>query len=160
MIKKPTPDEREALSSYFHLLSRLYPCGECAAEFQQLLKKYPPQVLIDLCHTLAWLTHINRPHRDLQLLHGKPPSSLHRIIHTQSLPRLCVVHNQVNERLKKPQFDCAHLDETYDCGCGDDTVTQSAPTRGVHDDPHIPEHVGREASIDADTGAELIKGGR
>ncbi|KAF8622795.1 hypothetical protein AX15_006725 [Amanita polypyramis BW_CC] len=39
----PTPDERIALSSYFHLLSRLYPCGECAAEFQALLKKYPPQ---------------------------------------------------------------------------------------------------------------------
>ncbi|PFH46860.1 hypothetical protein AMATHDRAFT_68892 [Amanita thiersii Skay4041] len=41
--ENPTPDQRTALSSYFHLLSRLYPCGECAAEFQVLLKKYPPQ---------------------------------------------------------------------------------------------------------------------
>jgi len=27
-----------------YLTSRLYPCGECAAEFQELLKKFPPQV--------------------------------------------------------------------------------------------------------------------
>ncbi|KAI0071797.1 FAD-dependent thiol oxidase [Panus rudis PR-1116 ss-1] len=39
----PTEDERNALSSYFYLLSRLYPCGECAQEFQQLLKRFPPQ---------------------------------------------------------------------------------------------------------------------
>ena len=44
--KHPTLDEREALSSYFYLSSRLYPCGECAAEFQDLLKKYPPQVAL------------------------------------------------------------------------------------------------------------------
>ncbi|KIM66123.1 hypothetical protein SCLCIDRAFT_1211353, partial [Scleroderma citrinum Foug A] len=39
----PTLDQREALSSYMYLTSRLYPCGECAAEFQELLKKFPPQ---------------------------------------------------------------------------------------------------------------------
>lgn len=42
--ESPTQDERDALSAYFHLSSRLYPCGECAAEFQELLRKYPPQV--------------------------------------------------------------------------------------------------------------------
>ena len=42
--QEPTQDERDALNNYFHLMSRLYPCGECAAEFQLLLKKYPPQV--------------------------------------------------------------------------------------------------------------------
>jgi len=43
LSKDPSSDEKEALNSYFHLLSRLYPCGECAAEFQMLLKKFPPQ---------------------------------------------------------------------------------------------------------------------
>ncbi|RUS26244.1 hypothetical protein BC938DRAFT_471033, partial [Jimgerdemannia flammicorona] len=42
----PSQDERQALSQFIYLLSRLYPCGECAAEFQQLLKKYPPQVRV------------------------------------------------------------------------------------------------------------------
>lgn len=42
--EEPTQDERDALDNYFHLFSRLYPCGECAAEFQQLLQKFPPQV--------------------------------------------------------------------------------------------------------------------
>jgi hypothetical protein len=44
--KTPTQDERDALESYFYLSARLYPCGECAAEFQMLLKKFPPQVRI------------------------------------------------------------------------------------------------------------------
>ncbi|KAE8219886.1 hypothetical protein CF319_g6502 [Tilletia indica] len=33
---------------------------------------------------------------------------------------LCTVHNRVNARLGKEQFDCLKLDETYDCGCGGD----------------------------------------
>lgn len=40
----PTPEDRQALKGFFHLFSRLYPCGECATEFQKLLKEYPPQV--------------------------------------------------------------------------------------------------------------------
>lgn len=40
---KPTEDQRETLSSYIYLFSRVYPCGECAEHFQQMLKKYPPQ---------------------------------------------------------------------------------------------------------------------
>ncbi|KAJ7772018.1 ERV/ALR sulfhydryl oxidase domain-containing protein [Mycena maculata] len=84
----PTQDERDALSSYFYLLSRLYPCGECAAEFQMLLKKYPPQTSSRRAASL-WL---------------------------------CSVHNVVNERLHKEEFDCAHLDDTYDCGCGDEPI--------------------------------------
>ncbi|KAJ6631498.1 ERV/ALR sulfhydryl oxidase domain-containing protein [Mycena sp. CBHHK59/15] len=101
----PTQDERDALSSYFHLLSRLYPCGECAAEFQMLLKKYPPQT-----------------------------SSRH----SASL-WLCSVHNVVNERLHKEPFDCAHLDDTYDCGC-DEPIGSKSPTT----DPNL---VGKDARI-------------
>lgn len=41
---KPTTDESQALKDYIHLFARLYPCGECARHFQQILKKYPPQV--------------------------------------------------------------------------------------------------------------------
>jgi FAD-linked sulfhydryl oxidase len=32
----------------------------------------------------------------------------------------CFVHNQVNERLKKPLFDCNNIGDFYDCGCGDE----------------------------------------
>jgi FAD-linked sulfhydryl oxidase len=64
--------------------------------------------------------------------------------------RLCHVHNQVNARLKKPDFDCAHLDETYDCGCGDEPLDASASA--------APTHV--VADIDDLTGVGMIKGGR
>ncbi|KAJ7099462.1 ERV/ALR sulfhydryl oxidase domain-containing protein [Mycena belliarum] len=86
--EKPTQDERDALGSYFHLLSRLYPCGECASEFQMLLEKHPPQTSSRRSASL-WL---------------------------------CSVHNIVNKRLHKEPFDCAHLDDTYDCGCGDEPL--------------------------------------
>ncbi|KAM0259622.1 hypothetical protein ACHAQJ_003201 [Trichoderma viride] len=33
---------------------------------------------------------------------------------------LCFVHNKVNERLKKPDFDCNDIGDFYDCGCGDE----------------------------------------
>lgn len=42
--ESPTLDEREALRSYIHLFQRLYPCGECAEHFGQVLQKFPPQV--------------------------------------------------------------------------------------------------------------------
>lgn len=32
----------------------------------------------------------------------------------------CHVHNKVNERLGKPEYDCTHILEDYDCGCGSD----------------------------------------
>jgi len=119
--ESPTQDERDALTSYMHLTSRLYPCGECATEFQELLQKFPPQTSSRRSASL-WLCH---------------------------------VHNQVNERLHKPIFDCAHLDDTYDCGCGDDpasavSTTASDGSMDLESDP----------SKDDYTGIGLIKGGR
>lgn len=32
----------------------------------------------------------------------------------------CHIHNKVNERLDKPEYDCSKILEDYDCGCGDD----------------------------------------
>ncbi|KAK3386296.1 ERV/ALR sulfhydryl oxidase domain-containing protein [Sordaria brevicollis] len=32
----------------------------------------------------------------------------------------CFVHNEVNKRLKKEQFDCNKIGDFYDCGCGED----------------------------------------
>ncbi|KAG7529182.1 hypothetical protein FFLO_05769 [Filobasidium floriforme] len=82
--ESPTQDERDALKSYMHLFARLYPCGECAQEFQTLLKEYPPQTSSRKAASV-WL---------------------------------CSVHNLVNARLGKEEFDCNALEGTYDCGCG------------------------------------------
>ncbi|KAJ4483612.1 ERV/ALR sulfhydryl oxidase domain-containing protein [Lentinula aciculospora] len=118
--ENPTNDERSALNSYFHLLSRLYPCGECATEFQSLLRRFPPQTSSRRAASL-WL---------------------------------CAVHNEVNHRLRKPEFDCAHLDDEYDCGCGD------TPINGVGADDVDPMDLEADPSKDEVTGANLIKGGR
>lgn len=31
----------------------------------------------------------------------------------------CHIHNKVNKRLGKPNYDCSHILEDYDCGCGE-----------------------------------------
>ena len=67
--------------------------------------------------------------------------------------RLCHLHNQVNERLKKPVFDCARLSEEYDCGCGDKPVKIESSSSTADPGPVDLEY-------DDVTGAGLIKGGR
>jgi hypothetical protein len=37
----------------------------------------------------------------------------------------CFIHNEVNDMLKKPTFDCNALGDFYDCGCGDDENDKS-----------------------------------
>lgn len=40
---KPTDSDRKTLESFFHLFGRLYPCGDCARHFREMIQKYPPQ---------------------------------------------------------------------------------------------------------------------
>lgn len=89
--ENPTKEQSENLRQFIHLFSLLYPCGDCAAHFQQMLKEWPPQVL-------------SRKNAELWL---------------------CNLHNKVNVRLKKPEFDCTKLNETYDCGCGPEGADDS-----------------------------------
>lgn len=60
-------------------------------------------------------------------------------------PRLCFVHNLVNTRLGKPEFDCLKLDETYDCGCGPEGNSTSTSAAGLQRDDI--------------TGVEVVRGG-
>ncbi|KAK2755560.1 hypothetical protein FQN54_006500 [Arachnomyces sp. PD_36] len=56
--EEPTDEEAETLRSFVYLLSRLYPCGECASHFQKLLKEYPPQVSTRSI-AAGWACHIH-----------------------------------------------------------------------------------------------------
>lgn len=38
----------------------------------------------------------------------------------------CFIHNQVNKRLEKEQYDCTTILEDYDCGCGKDEEEDKA----------------------------------
>ncbi len=84
--EKPTQDERKTLETFMHLFSRLYPCGDCARHFRQILEEYPPQTS-SRSGAAGWL---------------------------------CFVHNRVNRRLEKPEFDCNNIGDFYDCGCAED----------------------------------------
>ena len=62
--------------------------------------------------------------------------------------RLCHIHNLVNTRLSKPEFDCTKLDEAYDCGCGPDE--KSSKKDDINGEPMTQDSV---------TGLDMIKGG-
>jgi FAD-linked sulfhydryl oxidase len=64
----PTQDESDALKSYIYLFARLYPCGECAKHFQQILKKYPPQTS-SRSTAAAWACYV---HNEVNISKGKP----------------------------------------------------------------------------------------
>jgi FAD-linked sulfhydryl oxidase len=55
---KPTADDSQALKSFLYLFARLYPCGECARHFQQILEKFPPQVT-SRSTAAAWACHVH-----------------------------------------------------------------------------------------------------
>lgn len=55
---KPTSEESAALKNYIHLFQRLYPCGECAEHFGQILEKFPPQVS-SRSAAAAWGCHVH-----------------------------------------------------------------------------------------------------
>lgn len=84
--EEPSIQEQQTLSQYIHLFAQVYPCGDCARHFQQLLQKYPPQTTSRIIAS-TW---------------G------------------CDIHNKVNKRLDKPEYDCSKILEDYDCGCGSD----------------------------------------
>jgi FAD-linked sulfhydryl oxidase len=53
---EPTTDDSASLKSYIYLFARLYPCGDCARHFQQILSKFPPQVG-SRSSAAAWACH-------------------------------------------------------------------------------------------------------
>ena len=73
------------------------------------------------------------------------------------------MHNEVNDRLGKPKFDCSKLDAEYDCGCGDVTTTDARPTSSPgSEDKGAAEPMDLEWDLARDdvTGAKMIKGGK
>ncbi|BGO92806.1 hypothetical protein NBRC10512_007925 [Rhodotorula toruloides] len=127
--EKPTENERDTFKSFLYLFSRLYPCGECAAEFQQLLKKHPPQTS------------------------SRGSASLY----------LCHLHNLVNLRLGKPEFDCGvNLRDVYDCGCADDEDEEGRVGGKRREEKEEGRNViaatPQGERRDPDTGLELVGG--
>lgn len=92
------------------------PCGECAEEFQTLLKKFPSQV------SFCWIPRVipsqfpSTSSRRWAAFWFESSSSL---IFFNNHSDLRSFHNKVNKQLKKAEFDYAYLDDEYDCGRGD-----------------------------------------
>ncbi|KAG8221252.1 hypothetical protein J3R82DRAFT_1416 [Butyriboletus roseoflavus] len=128
--ENPTPDEREALEAYMYLTSRLYPCGECAAEFQALLKKFPPQTASRLSASL-WLCSV---HNEVNARLGKQVFDCSKL---------------------DAEYDCG----CGDAATTTTTSTAYAGPTSSSDDTAVVESMDLEWEDDV-TGIKMIKGGR
>ncbi len=66
--KSPTEGQREEVTQFFHLMSKLYPCPDCAAHFRQLLAASPVDAR-DNRKLSVWLCHA---HNQVNERLGKP----------------------------------------------------------------------------------------
>lgn len=93
--------------------------------FHTILARYPDKPTVDERSTLTQYIHLFAqvyPCGDCarhfqKLLQQSPPQTSSR--KTAALWG-CAMHNKVNDRLGKPEYDCSTVLEDYDCGCGDD----------------------------------------
>ena len=77
--ERPSKQQRKDLHTLVDVLTRVYPCGECAYHFRQFVKADPPRV--DSRSAFAqWL---------------------------------CRLHNNVNRRLGKAEFNCTTVDAKW-----------------------------------------------
>ncbi|XP_058461345.1 FAD-linked sulfhydryl oxidase ALR [Malaya genurostris] len=81
----PTNEEQNNVRRFFDSFAKVYPCEYCAKDFQNELKKSPPET--NSQHLLSqWL---------------------------------CRMHNKVNAKLGKPEFDCSKVNERWRDGPND-----------------------------------------
>ncbi|KXZ42369.1 hypothetical protein GPECTOR_155g79 [Gonium pectorale] len=84
---RPTRQQRRDAAELVWLLTRVYPCGDCAAHLAELVRRDPPVVSSGPAFR-RWL---------------------------------CGVHNRVNARLGKPAFNCELVEARWaPLGCGAD----------------------------------------
>ena len=97
----PTRQQARDARDLVSIMTRAYPCAECAAHFEEVVRRVPPDVSSGAAFR-RWT---------------------------------CEVHNEVNLRLGKPEFDCSRVEERWQglaCGGDDDEETGCArkPGRG------------------------------
>lgn len=53
-----TPEDSLALKTFVRLFARLYPCGDCAEHFRQLIEEFPPQTS-GRSAAAGWACHVH-----------------------------------------------------------------------------------------------------
>lgn len=114
---KPTQDESDALKSYIHLFARLYPCGECATHFQQLLKQFPPQTS-SRSAAAVWACHV---HNQVNLSKNKDEFDCSKIGDFYD----CGCADDEKETMSKAGENSEHVAKT-----GKIAIEKEGPTQG------------------------------
>ncbi|GCE96996.1 hypothetical protein ZYGM_000927 [Zygosaccharomyces mellis] len=92
--------------------------------FHTLLARYPDVPTEEQRNKLNTFIHLYAElypcgecsYHFVKMLETNPPQTSSRVA---AAMWGCHIHNVVNEKLKKPAYDCSKVLDDYDCGCGD-----------------------------------------
>lgn len=98
----PKVEEQESMKQLVRAVSLFYPCGYCAEHLRDYLTRHPPDTKDRRSFSL-WMCQMVCC---LCFLRAHAPAHSHHLRQ----------HNEVNERLGKPIFDCSRTDERWRYG--------------------------------------------
>ncbi len=105
----PTSDQQKEMVQFMSLFTKFYPCEDCSRDFKE--RYHVAVTLFVFCFSFFKYCQFV-----LLRLAASPPA-------TESSSKLsqwlCVMHNQVNRKLGKPEFDCSLVDQRWKKGWTD-----------------------------------------
>ncbi len=106
----PTGEQRDIMRDFMYNMARVYPCGyfSCGIFFVCLCGAYPPLT----CAVAPCRARYCADTTSNEMVRNPPRVGSRRELTTW----LCEIHNEVNDRLGKPMFDCSKIEERWRSG--------------------------------------------